>query len=463
MVSKWVVNELESLKIGDKRLNKRVLSVLDCASKQPQLSINRLFHTRKEVQACYRLLSNDLVDETKIIQPHLDKSIERASKHPVVLCLSDTTSLNYTTRKKLKDSGYISSNNAQGFFLHATIAVTPDRLHLGLVAQKFWAREKEKKKARSSYERERMMFAEKESYRWLESYRKSCDLSSQCSDSHVIHITDREGDIFEIYNEYATRDNAADYVIRSKHNRTVYLKDKSSNTLIQEVEKSPVLGEVGFDVVDRESNGLRSIRQTIQAIPVTIKSRYGADVPNLSCAVNVVYLKEIDPPNDEKKIVWCLLTSLPIKTQEEVLQVVKYYLCRWEVEVFFKTYKSGCKVEEKSLRAAKRLYPLFSLLLIVTWRINFLLHLGRVTPTLSCEFFFEESEWKAGYIAATRNRNLPQEAPTMKVMMEYVAKLGGYLGRENDPPPGVKTIWIGICKLTNYADAWDLFGPETSS
>ena len=233
--------------------------------------------------------------------------------------------------------------------------------------------------------------------------------------------------------------------------------------MIQEVEKSPVLGEVGFDVVDRESNGLRSIRQTIQAIPVTIKSRYGADVPNLSCAVNVVYLKEIDPPNDEKKIVWCLLTSLPIKTQEEVLQVVKYYLCRWEVEVFFKTYKSGCKVEEKSLRAAKRLYPLFSLLLIVTWRINFLLHLGRVTPTLSCEFFFEESEWKAGYIAATRNRNLPQEAPTMKVMMEYVAKLGGYLGRENDPPPGVKTIWIGICKLTNYADAWDLFGPETSS
>jgi hypothetical protein len=145
MVSKWVVNELESSEFGDKRLNKRVLDILDCASKQPQLSINKLFHTRKEVQACYRFFSNDLVDEKKLIQPHLEKSIERASKHPVVLCLSDTTSLNYTTRKKLKDSGYISSNNAQGFFLHATIAVTPDRLHLGLVGQKFWAREKEKK------------------------------------------------------------------------------------------------------------------------------------------------------------------------------------------------------------------------------------------------------------------------------------------------------------------------------
>lgn len=461
MASNWVVNELESLEIGDKRLNKRILSILDCVSKQPQLSINKLFHTRKEVQACYRFFSNDLVDETKIIQPHLDKSIERVSQHPVVLCLSDTTSLNYTTRKKLKDSGYISSNNAQGFFLHATIAVTPDRLHLGLVGQKFWSREKEKK-ARSSYERERMMFAEKESYRWLEAYRNSCDLSGRCSDTNVIHITDREGDIFEIYDEYANRDDAADYVIRSNHNRRVHFEDKSSNTLIQEVEKSPILGEVSFDVINRDSNASRTIRQTVQAIPVTIKSRYGADKPNLSCKVNVVYLKEIDPSNEERQIIWCLLTSLAITTQEEILQVVKYYLCRWEIEVFFKTYKSGCKVEEKSLRTAERLYPLFSLLLIVAWRVNFLLHLSRVTPTLSCAFFFEESEWRAGYVAATRDRNVPDKPPTMKEMIGYIGKLGGHLGRKKDPLPGVKAIWTGICKLTNYADAWDLFGPGAS-
>ena len=462
MVSNWVVNELESLEIGDKRLNKRILSLLDCASKQPQLSINKLFHTRKEVQACYRFFSNDLVNEKKVIQPHLNKTIERASQHPVVLCLSDTTSLNYTTRKKLKDSGYISSNNAQGFFLHSTIAVTPDRLHLGLVGQKFWAREKEKKKARSSYERERMMFSEKESYRWLEAYRDSCNLSSQYGDGSVIHITDREGDIFEIYDEHANREGAADYIIRSNHNRRVYFQDKSSNTLIQEVEKSPILGEVSFDVIDRESNLSRAVRQTVQAIPVTIKSRYGADKPNLSCKVNVVYLKEIDPLDKEKQVVWCLLTSLPIITKEEILQVVKYYLCRWEIEVFFKTYKSGCKVEEKSLRTAERLYPLFSLLLIVAWRVNYLLHMSRVSPTLSCEFFFEESEWKAGYVAATRDRNVPKKAPMMKEMMGYIAKLGGHLGRKNDPPPGVKAIWTGICKLTNYADAWDLFGPGAS-
>lgn len=93
------------------------MELLEKAAKQPQASLNTMFHTRKEIQACYRFFSNDLVDEHKIFQPHLQESYTRAAQHPIVLSLSDTTSLNYTTRKTLKDSGYISSNNAQGFFL----------------------------------------------------------------------------------------------------------------------------------------------------------------------------------------------------------------------------------------------------------------------------------------------------------------------------------------------------------
>lgn len=460
MVSNWVTKELEGIEFGDKRLNKRILALLDKASKQPQASINRMFHTRKEVQACYRFFSNNLVNETKIIEPHLRMTLERASQNPIVLCLSDTTSLNYTTRKTLKDSGYISSNNAQGFFLHANIAITPDRLHLGIVGQKFWAREKQKK-ARSSRERERMLFTEKESYRWLEAYRDSCELAKKCKDTQVIHITDREGDIFEIFDEYESKkkEGVADYIVRSNHNRTVYPKEKPSNTLIQELEGSKLLGEVGFDIIKREDNAIRHVRQSVQASSIEIKSRYGADKPNITTTFNAVYLKEIDPPEGEKPIVWCLLTSLPINSLEEILNVVRYYLCRWEIEVFFKTYKSGCKVEEKSLRSAERLYPLFSLLLIVAWRVNFLLHMSRVTPEISCVFFFDESEWKAGYVASTRNKMLPSNPPTMKEMMGYIAQLGGHLGRRKDPTGGVKAIWLGICKLTNYADAWDLFGP----
>jgi hypothetical protein len=460
MISEWVKKELAMIELGDRRLNNRMLSLLDRASKQPESSLNRMFHTRKEVQACYRFFSNDLVDEVKIIKPHLEMTITRASQNPVVLCLSDTTSLNYTTRKTLKDSGYISSNEAQGFFLHADIAVTPDRLHLGIVGRKFWAREKEKK-TRSSMERERMPFAEKESYRWLESYRDSCELAKKCKETQVIHVTDREGDIFEIYDEYESNkeEKIADYIIRSNHNRTVYSKGIKTNSLNKELQNSKILGKLSFDIINRDDNSIRRVHQSVQAKSVEIKSRYGADKPNVVSKFNAIYLQEIDPPDGVKPIIWCLLTSLPIGTFEEIKTVVSYYLCRWEIEIFFKTYKSGCKVEEKSLRSAERLYPLFNLLLIVAWRVNFLMHMGRVMPEMSCIEFFDESEWKAGYIAATRDKNIPKKAPTMREMMGYIAKLGGYLGRKKDPQPGVKVMWKGISKLTNYADAWDLFGP----
>lgn len=469
MISEWVKTELAGINIGDKRLNKRIMHLLNAASKQPTSSINRMFHTRKEVQACYRFFSNDLVDETKIFSPHKQQTFERVKTNPVVLSLSDTTSLNYSSRKTLKDSGYISSNNAQGFFLHSTIVVTPERLHLGMIGQKFWSREKEKPK-RTERERgllrERTLFCDKESYRWLEAYRDSCELAENCKDTQVVHITDREGDIFEIYSEYDFKKEAgiqAEFVIRSNHNRLIYNDKRKPNHLYEELESSKLLAEISFEVNKREDSSTRVVRQTVQALQVEIKSRYGADKTNVISNLNVIYLKEINPPNDEKPVNWCLLTSLPINSLEEIQTVIKYYLCRWEIEVFFKTYKSGCKVEEKSLRSAERLFPLFTMLLIVAWRVNYLLHLSRVMPDVSCATIFETSEWKAGYVAATRNRNPPTEPPALHVMMGYIAKLGGYLGRKSDPEPGVKVIWIGICKLTNYADAWDLFGPGSKT
>jgi hypothetical protein len=525
MICKWIEEELKEANIGDQRLDDRFKHILTGLSKQPGLSLNRSFQTRKEVQAAYRFFSNGLVDEEKILTPHKDLTVKRAGEHPIILSLSDTTSLNYTTRKKNKDSGYISSNNAQGFFLQATIAITPDRLHLGIVNQNFWAREKVKIE---KLHRDYRSLKEKESYRWLEAFVDSCKLAESCKHSHVVHVTDREGDLYEIYSEYQARKYAeqrvADFVIRSNHNRAVlsgeritsYTKlreskkidklnlklirdkqvidskkiiinykitqkisnslkaartkskkiarnnfkpfKKTSRLLHKELEDSKQLGIIEFEIIKRDTNEKRLVRQSVRAASVIVNSKDGNSESGVQ--INAVYLEEIDPPAGEEPVIWRLLTSLPIKTLEQILTIIKYYLCRWEIEIFFKTYKSGCKVEEKSLRNAERLYPLFCMFLIVAWRVNFLLQMSRIVPDISCEFFFEPSEWKAGYIAATRDRKYPSTPPTLQKMMGYIAKLGGHLGRKNDPNPGPTVIWKGICKLTNYADAWDLFGPE---
>lgn len=457
MISKWVEEEMSSLDIGDKRLNKRLMRILTVSSKQPGKSINRQFHTRKEMQACYRFYSNNFVNEEKIIAPHKEMTLERARSFPVILCPSDTTSLNYTTRKKLEDSGYISSNNAQGFFMHATIAVTPERLHLGMIDQKFWAREKEKKE--SLVHRDLRPIEEKESYRWLEAYRSTCKFAKGCKGTQVVHISDKEGDIFEIYAEYESELKegcAADFLMRCNHNRTIYLEDKKKSTLFAELKKQAPIGKISFEL---EIDGvIRSVVQNVHTLTATIKSPDGRK----SLTINSFCLDEIDSPEGCEPICWYLITSLPVGTVEEIEKAVKYYLCRWEIETFFKTIKSGCKIEEKSLRKAERLFSAFAIISIIAWRLNYLLHISRLMPEISCEFFFERSEWKAGTIAATRNKIPPKNPPNMGTMMNHITQLGGHQKCKNGQKAGIKALWIGLSALGNYADAWDLFGPEAN-
>jgi hypothetical protein len=200
MVKEWVKEELKTVCIGDKRLDKRMMNILSAASSHPLSSLNGIFQTRKETQACYRFFSNDLVTEHKVISPHEASTLERIAQQEVVLNLSDTTSLNYSTRKKLKDSGYISSNNAQGFFLHASIAVTPERLHLGVTHHKLWSREKVKPK--KNLHRDYRDLEEKESFRWYEGFKEACKIARECPNTQIVHITDREGDLFEIFYEH---------------------------------------------------------------------------------------------------------------------------------------------------------------------------------------------------------------------------------------------------------------------
>lgn len=459
MTSEWAIEEMTNLDIGDKRLNSRLIKSLSEIAKQPQHSIPQIFRGHAETQAAYRLFSNDLVTEDKVISPHLEKTRDRVNSQSVVLSISDTTSLNFTSRKSHKDSGYISSNNAQGFFLHATIAVTPERLHLGMVDRMLWARAKEKS---VPLHREQRNFEDRESIKWYNAYLSSCELADCSNDTKVIHITDREGDVFEIFEECFERSKNekanADLIVRSSHDRVIYRESKRLGKLYDLLEEAPKLGEISFEIEDRESGAKRSVKQSVHAMPIELKSRYGADRPNISISLNALYFKEIAPPEGVKGVYWRLLTSLPISNFEEVKVISEYYLCRWEIEVFFKTLKSGCKVEEKSLRTADRLFPLFNMFMIIAWRINFLMHLGRICPRVSCEPYFEPSEWKAAYAIAKRCRNGPCNPPNMGEMMTYIATFGGY--KKSKKPAGVKIIWKGICKLTSYAEAWDAFGPE---
>jgi len=164
--------------------------------------------------------------------------------------------------------------------------------------------------------------------------------------------------------------------------------------------------------------------------------------------INALIASEIDTPKGEKPIEWLLLTNLAIETSEDRLAILRYYLCRWQIEIFFKILKSGCRVEQLQLNCAKRYSPCLALYLIIAWRIFYLTLLSRTQADMSCELFFHATEWQVAYRVKLKKKP-PQKPPSLATMMQLVARLGGFLNRKSDKHPGPKPIWLGLQRLAD--------------
>lgn len=176
-----------------------------------------------------------------------------------------------------------------------------------------------------------------------------------------------------------------------------------------------------------------------------------------SVRVNGVLAREEAPPLDAEPLEWLLLTRLPVAGFEAAATVVTWYACRWAIELYFHVLKTGCRIEELQLRTPERYLPCLALYMVVAWRVLFTVMLGRIGPELDCEVLFDPREWQAAYIVVKRCPP-PATPPTLGEIIRLVARLGGYLGRRHDPPPGPKAVWIGLQRLRDLV--WALEAHE---
>jgi hypothetical protein len=214
----WVEEEFESIDVGDRRLNNRFIHIIESLGLAPGKTIPQAFKSWGEVKACYNFFSNDLVSKQKLLIPHTEKTIERIKQYPVVLLPSDTTDINYTTKEAMAGKERLIHEQT-GIWLHVTTAVTPDRLTLGIADVNFWHRKPKNSKTLS---RDKTPFEEKESYRWLESYLSACEIARKAPETQVINVTDREGDIIEIFETAQEQEQlgpAAYFITRARHDR----------------------------------------------------------------------------------------------------------------------------------------------------------------------------------------------------------------------------------------------------
>lgn len=476
----WVEEEVQTSDFGDERLNERFKVIMDCFSQKPSLSIPAACGGWAETMAAYRFFANERVDAHEVLAPHQDATLDRMAEQDVVLLIQDTTEIDVTRREeKMKGAGPLNDESRIGFFNHAMLAVTPERVPLGVIEADIWARDWEEfrenqrdKKAKKKKQRQKPI-EEKESFRWLQGYQRGCEIAEQLSKTTLVVISDSEGDIFECFAEAQpeTSEKKAQWITRACQDRNLCNDEESCpwQKLWDEVGSTAVLGTMEIQVsknnpksTDKQKrNQTRSARTatlTIQATRVTLKgpSRPGGKLDDIQ--VNAVLVRETNPPAGEEPVEWLLLTSLPINTFAKVCLVIDYYCCRWQIEVFFRILKSGCKVEDLQLEAAESFKPCLALYMIVAWRVMYVLMLGRECPEMPCDLVFSDDEWKAVY-AVVEQEPPPTKAPTLQTLVYMIASLGGHLGRTSDGPPGPKTMWIGMQRMRDLAWAWHTFGP----
>lgn len=477
MLAPWVMDEMKTAELSDKRLNERLTIVLSQLASYPNLSIPAACGGFAEMTAAYRLFDNDRVSFANVLEPHLDATRGRIASQPIVLFVQDTTEIDLThPQMEVQGAGPLDGDSRRGALLHLMHAFTPDGTPLGTIDAHPWVRDDDAPRLASQTRAQRAQtpIEEKESYRWVLALRRAQEEASRLENTRVVCVADSEADIYELLAESADEPPSVDWIVRAAQDRALQepVLDEDSQALLRaQLIAQPVLFTQPISVRGRkaktscEKRGRRQPRESrktevvVRAGRVTLRPPWRADRKLPPISINVVLVSEVNPPANDEPVEWILLTSLPIDDLEQVRLVVQYYCTRWMVEVFFRTLKTGCRVERRRFEHIDRLLTCLAVYLIVTWRTLYTCRMGRSCPDVSCEVIFEPAEWKAVY-RVVRRQKPPKKPPKLAEMVRMVAILGGYVDRRRDDPPGPQTVWTGLQRAHDMALCWQLFGPE---
>lgn len=128
----WTDKEFAGLDLGDARLNNRARKLMETFAAKPQASILEACDNWTETHAAYRFLANDEVTWDGILAPHWARTLERMAAHQVVLCIQDTTELDFNGQD-IEGLGPLNYEARRGMYVHPTYAVSAEREPLGLL------------------------------------------------------------------------------------------------------------------------------------------------------------------------------------------------------------------------------------------------------------------------------------------------------------------------------------------
>jgi hypothetical protein len=349
-------------------------------------------------------------------------------------------------------AGRFRMHTVCGLLMHSSLAVTTEGLPLGLAAVKFWTRRKFKGTAalKRKINPTRVPIEKKESVRWLDNMRQATVLFG--APERCVHIGDRESDIYELFclaGEIGTH-----FLVRTCVDR---LAGDGTHTVCDAMDEVPVQGRHQVEV--RDSRGTLdtaevelSYRRLRILPPIGKQKRYPA------LTLTVLHAREPAEPVDRARIDWKLITDLPVSSNEAAIEKLRWYALRWKIELFHKILKSGCKAEDARLRTAERLVKLIAVSCILSWRVFWMTMINRSAPEAEPDLALTELETTLlDRLVPDKHSGAPHKR-TLAVYLTKIARLGGYLARARDPPPGNTVMWRGMSRLTDITIGAQLVG-----
>ncbi len=421
------------------------------------------------IQGNYRFIEQpedgeSAVTAENIPLPHREQTMRRMKAHELVLCIQDGTDLTYSDLDQYEGLGVIGKNQTKaktrGLHLHSTLAVSGEGVPLGVLRAACTA---PATNAAAQRKPAGIPIEENKTYAWIEGLRDCAAIAAEMPQTKIVCVMDREADFFELFDAWR-EDPRTDLLVGAGHDRCT-TEDLKLFAAVQACE--PKL-EFALQVNRQSSRPKNSKQQTRpqraeRIAEMTLRYRRielkppAAHEAKEPMALWIVHAREQMPPPDAKPIEWFLLTTLDVDSPEQAKTCLDWYCLRWRIEDWQRVLKSGCRVEPLQSETAEQLRRALAIHIVIAWRVLLLILFGRETPELPPEVFFSDYEIEA-LGAYAKKRGYPPPV-TLGAAAFLVAKMGGYMARKIDPPPGNRIMWRGYTFFRSLCAAYDLLRP----
>jgi len=451
----WVQDEFREADFVDRRLFLRFLIVAEHLARLPEAPINQASEGWSKTKAAYRFFDNEKVKAENILNPHKERTKRRMGvQTEPVLVIQDTTFLNFSHMTCSEDLGPIGKlhSKCMGLVMHTSLAISARGLPLGIIDQVIWARDKETHG--KAVNRKQRDLEEKESYRWIQALRRYHTILPPSQT--LVTICDREGDIYDLF--YEAELLKTKFLIRAKHDRSL-----GNEKLWGFMQQQAIVANYTVEIGAHDQYPSRKAQVEVRFAPVPI--RYPLDRPRAERLSDMeafaVYVSEPNPPFSAEPVDWMLITNVPVNSTDDALERVNWYKLRWQIEIFHRVLKSGCKVEYARFVKNHRRVPYLTLKSIIAWQLLLLTHYHRISPDQSALALMSKIELSALY-AAIHDKFPCDLSFTARQAIRWLGQLGGFLARKWDKEPGPTALWRGWQRLQDFTRILIVANPPKS-